>query len=118
MKKELRNNSNEMFRSASTGKLVEYRCHLCNVWPYLLLQGLCRKSSLHSRGQPQNYKCRMYSTLSCTDSESLFDFFYVAASRMESSGFPMCVHVSDATQKQLGNSMEWITVGTRQIKGA
>ena len=41
-----------------------------------------------------------------------------AASRMESAGFPMCVHVSEATRRRLGDVMEWIDFGTREIKGA
>ena len=43
---------------------------------------------------------------------------FPAASRMESAGFPMCVHVSEATRRRLGDVMEWIDFGTREIKGA
>ena len=41
-----------------------------------------------------------------------------AASRMESAGFPMCVHVSEATRRRLGDVTEWIDFGAREIKGA
>ena len=44
-------------------------------------------------------------------------FFEPAASRMESNGFPMCIHVSSATQKLLQDVGEWQYFGCREIKG-
>ena len=41
-----------------------------------------------------------------------------AASRMGSAGFPMCVHVSEATRRRLGDVAEWIDFGAREIEGA
>ncbi len=37
---------------------------------------------------------------------------------MESNGFPMCIHVSSATQKLLHNVGEWQYFGCREIKGS
>ena len=45
-------------------------------------------------------------------------FLIFAASRMESNGFPMCIHVSSATQKLLEDVGEWQYFGCREIKGA
>ena len=39
------------------------------------------------------------------------------ASRMESNGFPMCIHVSSATQKLLHAVADWHYFGCREIKG-
>ena len=44
-------------------------------------------------------------------------FSQPAASRMESNGFPMCIHVSSATQKLLQDVGEWQYFGCREIKG-
>ena len=38
------------------------------------------------------------------------------ASRMESNGFPMCIHVSEATRTIL-QDVEWVYFGHREIKG-
>ena len=37
---------------------------------------------------------------------------------MESNGFPMCIHVSSATQKLLHDVGEWQYFGCREIKGS
>ena len=36
---------------------------------------------------------------------------------MESNGFPMCIHVSSATQKLLHAVADWHYFGCREIKG-
>jgi class 3 adenylate cyclase len=39
------------------------------------------------------------------------------ASRMESNGFPMTIHVSDTTYSRLQHKASFTTFGERQIKG-
>ena len=47
-----------------------------------------------------------------------FSFLPVSpASRMESNGFPMCIHVSQSTMELLKSCADWLEFGTKDIKG-
>ncbi len=41
-----------------------------------------------------------------------------AASRMESNGFPMCIHISKPTMELLAPYEEWLEFGSKEIKGS
>jgi hypothetical protein len=36
---------------------------------------------------------------------------------MESSGFPSCIHVSEACRRRLPDAVGWVSFGRREIKG-